>query len=162
MNSGGELNGIGLTPPRSPGVNWVLWLEDAVKGPGVRIDLDVRRIWKCPRCGRVARTAGHAVSQRCGCADDGVWMQLQPPVKRAAFSPPPRVSLPEENPEEPAAEQTPAPIELSAEAVIIDAIVVETETPEAPPEQSPSEEPSPPAEEDAFGAGIIPPPEPSP
>lgn len=61
-----------------------------MKGPGFRIDLDVRRVWRCPRCGRLARTAGGITAQRCHCAEDGTWMQLQPPVKREPFRPPPR------------------------------------------------------------------------
>jgi hypothetical protein len=60
-----------------------------VKGPGLRANLDVRRVWRCPRCGRVARTPGAVTAVRCGCGDE-TWMQLQPPVKREPFRPPPR------------------------------------------------------------------------
>jgi hypothetical protein len=65
-----------------------------VKGPGLRIDLDVRRIWRCAKCGKTVRTAVQVVAQRCGCAD-APWMTLQPPVKREPFRPPVREPLPE-------------------------------------------------------------------
>src|SRR5262245_7178595 len=65
-----------------------------VKGPGLRIDLDVRRIWCCAKCGKTVRTAVQVVAQRCGCAD-APWMSLQPPVKREPFRPPVREPLPD-------------------------------------------------------------------
>lgn len=58
-----------------------------MKGPGLRIDLDVRRMWRCPRCQRVARTPGNVVSQSCGCAPERVWMVLQQPLPRPRFVP---------------------------------------------------------------------------
>ena len=51
-------------------------MEPAIKGPGLRIDLEVRRLWECPRCGRRARDTGDVVSKRCGCTPDGEWMRL--------------------------------------------------------------------------------------
>jgi hypothetical protein len=47
-----------------------------MKGPGSRIDLDVRRVWECPSCGRRARTGAVVVSKRCDCTETGVWMRL--------------------------------------------------------------------------------------
>lgn len=68
-----------------------------MKGPGLRIDLDVRRSWRCPKCGRTVRTPAHVVSQRCGCSEQGNWMRLELPVKRAPFVAPVREPLPEED-----------------------------------------------------------------
>jgi len=68
-----------------------------VKGPGLRIDLDVRRMWRCAKCGKTVRTPVQVVSQRCSCSD-APWMTLQPPVKREPFRPPLREPLPEEDP----------------------------------------------------------------
>ncbi len=49
--------------------------EDLViKGPGIRLDLDVRRVWRCPTCQRVLKTAGHVVSRRC--PTDDSWMEI--------------------------------------------------------------------------------------
>ena len=47
-----------------------------MKGPGIRIDLDVRRIWTCPRCSRVTKYLGDVVALRCGCSAEPNWMQL--------------------------------------------------------------------------------------
>src|SRR5262249_17022825 len=68
-----------------------------VKGPGLRIDLDVRRVWRCAKCGKSIRTPAHVVSQRCGCSEPGQWMRLEPPVKREPFRPPPREPIPDED-----------------------------------------------------------------
>ena len=43
----------------------------------MRIDLDVRRVWKCPQCGGRRKTAGAVTSLRCTCRPQGVLMQLQ-------------------------------------------------------------------------------------
>jgi len=63
--------------------------ELAIKGPGIRLDLDVRRVWRCPTCQRVLKTAGHITSRRCPI--DGAFMQLDDSAQRAArrfsFSP---------------------------------------------------------------------------
>ena len=47
-----------------------------MKGPGIRIDLDVRRTWRCPKCGRTAKYLGDVVALRCNCGSEPVWMQL--------------------------------------------------------------------------------------
>lgn len=47
-----------------------------IKGPGLRIDLDVRRVWKCPQCESIRRTEGSIASVVCDCADGNVQMQL--------------------------------------------------------------------------------------
>ena len=61
----------------------------AIKGPGIRLDLDVRRVWRCPKCQRVLKTAGHITSRRCPI--DGAFMQLDDSAQRASrrFSFPP-------------------------------------------------------------------------
>ena len=56
--------------------------ELAIKGPGIRLDLDVRRVWRCPSCQRVLKTAGHITSRRCPI--DGAFMQLDDSAQRAA------------------------------------------------------------------------------
>lgn len=47
-----------------------------MKGPGLQIDLDVRRAWKCPTCGRVLRLGLEVTAPRCFCVRDGVRMKL--------------------------------------------------------------------------------------
>ena len=67
-----------------------------MKGPGLRIDLDVRRVWRCSKCGRIVRTLGQVTAQRCGCTEAAQWMQLQPAVKKEPFRAPAREHLLEE------------------------------------------------------------------
>jgi hypothetical protein len=47
-----------------------------MKGPGMRLDLDVRRVWECPECHRQMRSEGEVTSRICGCTRDGVPMRL--------------------------------------------------------------------------------------
>jgi hypothetical protein len=47
-----------------------------MKGPGMRLDLDVRRVWECPECHRQMRSEGQATSRVCGCTREGVAMRL--------------------------------------------------------------------------------------
>jgi hypothetical protein len=47
-----------------------------MKGPGMRLELDVRRVWRCPACSREARSEGGVVAKICGCTKEGVAMRL--------------------------------------------------------------------------------------
>lgn len=47
-----------------------------MKGPGLRIDVDVRRVWCCPSCGQSQRLGLEVVAPRCLCVRDGVPMKL--------------------------------------------------------------------------------------
>jgi len=47
-----------------------------VKGPGIRLDLEVRREWECPLCGKRRRATGDVVALRCGCTRDKESMKL--------------------------------------------------------------------------------------
>jgi hypothetical protein len=48
----------------------------AIKGPGLRIDIDVRRVWRCPSCGQTQKLPSSATSARCGCTREGVALRL--------------------------------------------------------------------------------------
>lgn len=74
-----------------------------MKGPGLRIEMDVRQVWRCPRCGGVALLPGHVVAHRCSCCDDAVWMKLEGQPPRRKFPLAPSVPLPENVGEETAA-----------------------------------------------------------
>ncbi len=55
-----------------------------MKGPGLRIDVDVRRAWRCPVCGQGQRLTMDITAPRCPCVRDGVPMKLaegQRPVR---------------------------------------------------------------------------------
>ncbi|MGC1276520.1 MAG: hypothetical protein WBC44_22700 [Planctomycetaceae bacterium] len=41
-----------------------------MKGPGFRLDLDVRRIWECPECGRCLKRSGGVTQIDCDCRLD--------------------------------------------------------------------------------------------
>ncbi len=44
--------------------------REAIKGPGLRTELDVRREWECPHCHARIRRSGRVVGLRCsGCAE---------------------------------------------------------------------------------------------
>lgn len=47
-----------------------------MKGPGVRIDIEVRRAWRCPVCGQNQRHTMDITHARCGCTREGVPMKL--------------------------------------------------------------------------------------
>ncbi|MFN6106417.1 MAG: hypothetical protein ACK5EA_18450, partial [Planctomycetaceae bacterium] len=61
-----------------------------MKGPGVRVDQDVRRFWRCSQCGKVTRTAGRVTTMVCLCTGEPRWMQLEPTPRRPRYVPPPR------------------------------------------------------------------------
>jgi hypothetical protein len=72
-----------------PLVIWRLFM----KGPGMRLDLDVRRVWQCPACGAELRSDGNVVARFCNCTREGIAMRL---VERP---PPPLVRRPPREPE---------------------------------------------------------------
>ena len=47
-----------------------------MKGPGLRIEIDVRRAWRCPTCGQNQRWPTDITAPRCFCVRDGVAMKL--------------------------------------------------------------------------------------
>lgn len=47
-----------------------------MRGPGLRLPLEVRRTWRCPRCGAERKVPGDVVQVRCLCVPDGVTMKL--------------------------------------------------------------------------------------
>ena len=50
--------------------------ETTMKGPGLRIEIDVRRAWRCPTCGQNQRWPTDITAPRCFCVRDGVPMKL--------------------------------------------------------------------------------------
>ncbi len=47
-----------------------------MKGPGLRLHLDVRRLWRCPECGYERRTSGTHTSLRCEECTSAAQMKL--------------------------------------------------------------------------------------
>jgi hypothetical protein len=42
----------------------------------MRLELDIRRVWQCPACGKESRSEGQVVMKLCGCTREGVAMRL--------------------------------------------------------------------------------------
>jgi type IV secretory pathway VirB10-like protein len=60
-----------------------------MKGPGMRIDLDVRRHWRCPGCGTERHTPGQVTFVRCHfCKDHPAMSLLEQPRPLREPSPP--------------------------------------------------------------------------
>lgn len=56
-----------------------------MKGPGLRNDLEIRRTFRCPQCGRTVLKLGDVVSMTCPCSDPPTWMQIQPDTPKRVF-----------------------------------------------------------------------------
>jgi len=52
-----------------------------MKGPGMRLDLDVRRVWRCPECGVERRTSGDRTIVSCHACKQTRWMTLVEPQR---------------------------------------------------------------------------------
>jgi hypothetical protein len=50
--------------------------SDLIKGPGLKVKLDVRRGWECPACGRRVQRQGDITAYQCHCQEPPVWMRL--------------------------------------------------------------------------------------
>ncbi len=82
-----------------------------MKGPGMRLDLDIRRVWRCPACGREMRSEGKEVGRMCGCTKEGVAMRLVELPR-----PKPVVRIPEPDPDEHPFEDFPTDIPVNPPA----------------------------------------------
>ncbi|QDV52654.1 hypothetical protein [Gimesia fumaroli] len=47
-----------------------------MKGPGLKLDLDVRRLWKCPQTGETIRLSGDVTAKTMQVKGETVFMQL--------------------------------------------------------------------------------------
>lgn len=54
-----------------------------MKGPGFRLDLDVRRLWECPACGKRLKMPGEVTQLACDCrGENSPPMRLVEPLRR--------------------------------------------------------------------------------
>lgn len=124
-----------------------------MKGPGLRIDNDVRRTWQCPVCGKTARAEGDFVGLRCSCKPDGTSMRLVEGIRRVRQFPRPAPSADAPRDEPIAAEPASEPgvftvLEVEASGVEVhEEFAAGIEPPPAKPAPTPppGEETSPPA-----------------
>jgi hypothetical protein len=114
-----------------------------MRGPGLKLDLDVRRLWTCPVCHQQRRLPGDIASPLCPCRDGGVIMQLTADsrlLRRAErLTPLPylkhAVSAPvEQHPVEQALEEQPSP--ARNEEAPVDDFGGEIDLPPEPPAES--------------------------
>ncbi len=54
-----------------------------MRGPGLRVLCDIRRMWECPRCGYIRRAGAAATVMRCHCSKDEPLMKLVEGQRRA-------------------------------------------------------------------------------
>ncbi len=47
-----------------------------MKGPGLRLDLDIRRLWKCPQTGETIRLSGNTVAKSIQVEGETVFLKL--------------------------------------------------------------------------------------
>lgn len=135
-----------------------------MRGPGYKITGDVRRTWRCSRCGFERKLLGDVTALQCTC-NDQPWMTLV--AERTAvprpFQRPSDIELrpidfgieaPPPPPPKPA-----ATIIKSAISIDIDEIAEQTqssvESPEPDPDPAPPQQDSPNAPADDWGEGIL-------
>ena len=97
--------------------------DAAMKGPGFRLDLDMRRIWECPACGRRLKCPGEVTQIDCDCRPEApVAMRLvekchraESPFDHVGFAAQKRIDAALRKPHAPSGEETPADVVPPAE-----------------------------------------------
>lgn len=131
-----------------------------MKGPGYKITGDVRRTWRCSKCGLERKHSGEVTAMQCTCQGQP-WMQLvldltnvprpiqrpsdveRHPIDFGIEPPPPAASKPE------------ATIIKSAISLEIETIIEELPMPAQPPAPDPANERSTDDASDDWGEGIL-------
>lgn len=60
-----------------------------MRGPGLRLKNDVRRVWRCPCCQEERRISASIVAVSCACRQPNPQMQLVEPRRLVRAEPPP-------------------------------------------------------------------------
>lgn len=134
-----------------------------MKGPGLKLDLDVRRLWKCPQTGETIRLSGDVTAKSTQVNGETVFMQLVE-EKRSLYRDPfhfDYYELPEGD--QSSSERAAAAARSIEETETVEEIVVteeqtteisftapEESEPNAPQAQEPAAE-----DEDSFGGGLL-------
>lgn len=99
-----------------------------MKGPGHRYDIDIRRLWECPECGKQIRLPANIAHRQCTCHEKKTWMRLVPNPRIRTFPPREKINIPEvyDEPEEviPVLEDQPA-AETSETSQSVTTVIVE-------------------------------------
>ncbi|WP_417385664.1 hypothetical protein [Gimesia sp.] len=144
-----------------------------MKGPGLKLDLDVRRLWKCPQTGKTIRLSGDVVAKPVEVDGKTVFMQLveekrkqyRDPFHFEYYEPPAhdqssseRAAAAARSQEEPEAAPLAAPVDnVSDDSITEVASATPLDQPEAASPTPAEAEPPQPAseEEDTFGGGLL-------
>ncbi|QDT93052.1 hypothetical protein [Gimesia algae] len=144
-----------------------------MKGPGLKLDLDVRRLWKCPQTGQTIRLSGDVTAKSVEVDGKTVFMQLveeqrsryRDPFHFEYYEPPAhdqssseRAAAAARSIDEPDTAPVDTPVDNVADHSINEvASTTPTEEPQAAP-PTPSETETPKhseEEEDTFGGGLL-------
>lgn len=60
-----------------------------MRGPGLRVSIDVRRLWRCPRCGYERKVPATETAVRCQCSAERPWMKLVEALRPSRPTPAP-------------------------------------------------------------------------
>ncbi|MCA9016793.1 MAG: hypothetical protein KDA77_15780 [Planctomycetaceae bacterium] len=138
-----------------------------MKGPGLKLDLDVRRLWKCPQTGETIRLSGDVVSKSTQVEGKTVFMQLVE-EKRSLYRDPYHFDFAEvADSDQSSSERAAAAARSITESETIEEFVVteqhsleislttsdESAAETLPAQDSPEAEPD--EEEDSFGGGLL-------
>lgn len=103
-----------------------------MRGPGMRLKLDVRRMWQCPRCGAQRKLPAHVTTVRCQCVSEPTFMKIVEPQRLARPVPKPLnlvlnidLDTPDENDARPAATEV-------VTAVVVESVTVREIVPPSP------------------------------
>ncbi|MFH1303787.1 MAG: hypothetical protein ABIK07_22240 [Planctomycetota bacterium] len=142
-----------------------------MKGPGLKLDLDIRRLWKCPQTGQTIRLSGNVVSKSTQVEGKTVFMQLVE-EKRSLYRDPYHFDyyeLPaaDQSSSERAAAAARSIDEMVETEIIEETAVTETQSPEISAETTAEPEAAEPEpeilptqdqdddEEESFGGGLL-------
>jgi len=133
---------------------------DSMKGPGLKLDLDVRRLWKCPSTGETIRLSGDVTSKTMQVDGETVFMQLVE-EKRKLHQDPYHFDFTEADISDQSSSERAAaaarsldaePSAPEAETAVPESV---SESPESAKEESSTENESPADEEENFGDGLL-------
>jgi len=104
-----------------------------MRGPGMRLGLDVRRLWQCPQCGVQRKLPADVTSIRCSACSAPPFMQIVEPPRRPRPAPKPLnpfLTIDLDTPEE---GESPGTV-----TAVVSAVMVETVTAGDPQQAAPT------------------------
>jgi hypothetical protein len=110
---------------------------ETMKGPGIRYDIDVRRVWECPACGNRMKFLGNITAHRCSCSAKE-WMRLIIERSDREFPVRDKIVIPEEEYVEPV-EETPETEPATEASEAVSESAVETAPPPREEKTQPKE-----------------------